>query len=84
MTGEHRDYEQVPLERAQCSGGEGKVVPKRACPALKLPSVGKGLEGPCGLHLKMQQTAVDDVLGVYYTRILKQGGKFFFQADTSG
>ena len=45
VTGKHRDREQTPLERVQLSGGEGKVVTKRAFPVLKSPSAGKGLEG---------------------------------------
>ena len=54
-TGKHRDGEQIPLERAHFSEGEGKVVPKRAFPALKSPSACKGLEGLGELHLEMQQ-----------------------------
>ena len=54
MTGKHRDLEQIPLEKAPFLGGEGKVVPQRASPALK-----KGLKGPEKLHIDMQQTAVD-------------------------
>ncbi|CAM9426231.1 unnamed protein product [Ascophyllum nodosum] len=56
MTGKHRDGEQIPLERAQFSEGNGKVVPKRGCSALKSPSACKGLEGPEELHLEVQQT----------------------------
>ena len=56
MAGKHRDGKQIPLERAQRLGGEGKVVPKRAFPAMKSPSACKGLEGPEQLHLEMQRT----------------------------
>ena len=39
-------YEEIQLDRAQVSEEEGKVVPKRECPALKLPLACKGLERP--------------------------------------
>ena len=35
MTGRHRDGEQNPLEPAQVAEGEGKVIYKRECLALK-------------------------------------------------
>ena len=54
---------------------------KRVSPALKSPPADNGLEGPEDPHLEMQQTAVGDVLGVFCTRISKQGGNFVFQAD---
>ena len=38
MMGKRRDGEHIPLGRARFSEGEGKVVPKRGCPALKSPS----------------------------------------------
>ena len=54
MMEELRDGEQIPLERAQFSEEEGKVVPRRAFPALKSPSACKGLEGSEKLHLEIQ------------------------------
>ena len=35
MTGKY--LERIPMVRAHVSGGEGKVVPKRGCSALKFP-----------------------------------------------
>ena len=75
MTGKNPDSAEASIVfRRRGQGGT-----KRACQALKSPSAGKGLEGPEELHLEIQQTAVDDVLDVYCTRISKQF--FFFQPD---
>ena len=46
ITGKHRDWEQIPLEQAQCSEGKDKVVPKRECQALKRLPAGKRLDKP--------------------------------------
>ena len=54
MTGKHQDQVKIPLERAQFLGGEGKMMPKRECPALKSPPAGTRLDKPGELHLVMQ------------------------------
>ena len=55
MTGKRRDGEQIPLEQAQLSEGEGKVVPKRVSPALKPQPAGTRLDKSGELHPVMQQ-----------------------------
>ena len=47
--------------RAQVFGGEGKVVPKCECPALKSLSAGMGLERSVEPHLEMQQTGQGEI-----------------------
>ena len=79
MTEKHRDPEQIPQERAQPSGGEGKVVPKRASPALKSSSADKGLKEPEERHLEMQQTAVEGFLQASCTRRTDKKGIYTFK-----
>ena len=69
MTGKHRDGEQNPLEQAQVSEEEVKVVSKCECLALKSPSACEGMEGPGEPHPVTQQTtAVDGISHVDCTR----------------
>ena len=72
--------EEIPLERAQFLGEEGKVVRKRECPTLKSPPAGTGLERPGKPHLKkMQQTVVDRFSHACCTRSTDQEGKSLFK-----
>ena len=57
----HRDGEQNPLERAQVSEEEGKVVFKRECLALKSPSSFEGMEGPAEPHPVTPETAANGI-----------------------
>ena len=74
MMGKHRDGEQNPLERAQVSEEVGKVVFKRECLALKLPSSCEGMEGHEEPHPVTPGTAAN---GISHAN---QGGSFFFLA----
>ena len=75
----------------QFLGGEGKVVPKCKCPALKSPLAGKVLEEPGEPLPQIQQTDqggtfpfqadIDGFLHADCTRISKKGGGFSFQID---
>ena len=60
-TGEHRDGEQNPPERAQVSEEEGKVVSKRECLALKSPSACGRMEGPGEPHPLTPETAANGI-----------------------
>ena len=44
MTGKHRDRKGISMEQAQVLVGEGKVLPKRKCPALKSSLASTGLK----------------------------------------
>ena len=44
--GKHRERREIMLVQVQILGEEGKVVPKRECPALESTSAGTGLERP--------------------------------------
>ena len=69
-----RERREITLTRVQVLGGEGKVVPKRKCPALESSSAVTGLEGPGELHPQIRQTAVDG----NSTISSKQGRAFYF------
>ena len=45
------------MEQVQVSEGEGKVVPKRKCPALKSLSAGMGLKESRQLHLESTRSS---------------------------
>ena len=83
--------EEIPLERAQLLGGEGKVVPNREYPALKSQPTGTRMEELEEPHPAMQQTDqrgifpfqvdIDCFLHIDCTRIPEQGGALSFHAD---
>ena len=78
MTGKHRDGEHNPLERAQSSEKEGKVVSKCEVLALESPSACEGVEGLGEPHPVTQQTtAIDCVSYADCTRSPDQGGGVF-------
>ena len=85
MTRKHLNGEQVPLERAQISEGESKAVPKRAFPALKAPSICKGLKGSEELYFEVPHTtAVDGISHADCTRSTDQWGFHFSSRRRDG
>ena len=80
MTGKHLDGEHNPLEGAQVSEEEGKVVSKCECLALKLSSACEKMEGPGEPHPVTQPTtAVDGVSHADCTRSPHRGDFFVFK-----
>ena len=75
MMGKYRDGEQNPLERAQGSEEEGKVVSKRECLAPKSPSSCEEMGGSGESRPVTPETAAN---GISHA---DQRGIFFFQAE---